>query len=114
MRLYYKLDEDNRVVPCTLEEWSTWMWQNPDQRVVKKTDLGKLGEVSTVFLGLDHRFSTFDGEGDPIVFETMVFNSELEEYTNQQWRYTTYNEALTHHHIVCGELLMSTPTATVT
>jgi hypothetical protein len=38
-------------------------------------------EVSTVFLGLDHRFF---GDGPPLVFETMVFggplNGEMERY----------------------------------
>ena len=55
-------------VPCEdLLEWGRWM-QDGDRHVGETV----VGEhlVSTVFLGLDHRFS---GEGPPILFETMVF-----------------------------------------
>ena len=43
--------------------------------------------VSTVFLGLDHRFG---GSGDPILFETMIFGGPLD---GEQWRAATYDEA---------------------
>jgi hypothetical protein len=53
--------------------------------------------VSTVFLGLDHRY----GEGSPLVFETMIFPSEDGEITD--WcelfgdRYTTIEQARAGH-----------------
>jgi len=46
--------------------------------------------VSTVFLGLDHRF----GAGPPLVFETMVFGGELDGDCD---RYSTYDEAELGH-----------------
>ncbi len=53
--------------------------------------------VSTVFLGVDHGI----GEGDPILFETMVFDKsksgmadELDGYTQ---RYCNYAEAEQGH-----------------
>lgn len=48
-------------------------------------------DVSTVFLGLDHRFG---GGGDPILFETMIFGGPLD---GQQWRYATYDQAERGH-----------------
>lgn len=46
--------------------------------------------VSTVFLGLDHRF----GQGEPLVFETMVFGGPLDQ---EQERYSTWDEAEAGH-----------------
>lgn len=47
--------------------------------------------ISTVFLGLDHSFST---EGPPILFETMVFNGPLH---GDMDRYETWDAAITGH-----------------
>lgn len=49
--------------------------------------------VSTVFLGLDHRF----GEGPPLVFETMVFGGPLDQDVD---RYTTWEEAEAGHAVL--------------
>lgn len=60
----------------------------------KRVALDHVGDVmiSTVCLGLDHRFV---GTGPPIIFETMIFDSEeLEDY---QERYSTEEEALEGH-----------------
>ena len=46
--------------------------------------------VSTVFLGLDHSF----GGGTPILFETMIFGGEYDDY---QERYHTLEEAQVGH-----------------
>lgn len=46
--------------------------------------------ISTVFLGLDHRWSG----GPPLLFETMVFNGPLSE---EQDRYTTWEQAVAGH-----------------
>lgn len=49
-------------------------------------------DVSTVWLGLDHRFT---GEGPPIIFETMIFGpGPLDETTR---RYATEQQALEGH-----------------
>ena len=46
--------------------------------------------VSTVWLGLDHSF----GEGPPLIFETMVFGGEHDQYTE---RYSTEAQARQGH-----------------
>ncbi len=47
--------------------------------------------ISTVFLGINHRFSD---NGPPVLFETMVFGGEHDEY---QERYCTIEEARAGH-----------------
>ena len=44
--------------------------------------------VSTIFLGLDHRYH---GEGEPILWETMIFGGEHDQF---QERYTSKADAL--------------------
>jgi len=68
--VYYKLDENKKVVPCTVEEWARRFDQ--DDRVVGRTTIGSI-LVSTVFTGMDYDFS---GEGPPILWETMIFRLE--------------------------------------
>lgn len=64
---YYKLD-GKVVVPCDdVCEWSSWF--DTAHRIVKQEDVGRFW-VSTVFLGLDHRFGS---DGPPLVFESAVF-----------------------------------------
>jgi hypothetical protein len=46
--------------------------------------------VSTVFLGLDHRW----GDGPPLLFETMVFGGPL---NGNQERYSTWDAAAEGH-----------------
>ena len=50
--------------------------------------------VSTVFLGIDHQF----GEGEPLLFETMIFGGDHDEC---QYRYSTYEEAEAGHNKAC-------------
>lgn len=65
-------------------------WFETADRVVKKTELPDC-EVSTVFLGIDHRHFS---DGPPILFETMIFGGEHNEY---QERYSTWDEAEAGH-----------------
>jgi len=85
----YILDENHNAVEVEdLMEWAK-AFEISDRRV-KKTRLEvsisgllvkdrKLGfvEISTVFLGLDH---SFGAKGPPILFETMVFGGEHDQY----------------------------------
>ncbi len=48
-------------------------------------------EISTVFLGIDYNFS---GQGEPLLFETMIFGGEHDEY---QERCSTWKEAEAMH-----------------
>lgn len=59
-------------------------------KVVKQENLADDVRVSTVFLGLDHRF----GEGPPLLFETMIFGGEHDQY---QTRCSTWSEAEEMH-----------------
>lgn len=88
MSIKYVLD-GHTVVACTdLMTWARWL--ETGERVVAKTRLSG-SEVSTVFLGLDHRFG--DG-GPPIVFETLVFGGVLDGDGD---RYSTWEEAEKGH-----------------
>lgn len=51
--------------------------------------------ISTVFLGVSHTFSFKD---PPMLFETLITNSEGEEI--DMLRYSQYNEALVYHNIL--------------
>lgn len=85
----YILD-GHKVVECDdLMEWAQW-FETAD-RHVDKTMVGDI-KVSTVFLGLDHRF----GEGEPELFETMIFD-DGGEFDEEMWRYATWEEAVAGH-----------------
>lgn len=65
----YILDERGEPVPePDLFTWAAWIEERREQRIVRQEWVGEW-QVSTVFLGLDHRW----GEGPPILWETMVF-----------------------------------------
>ena len=83
----------HKPVHCTdLQEWANW-YEHSDRRLFK-TMVGQI-MVSTVFLCMDHRF---DGEGLPVLFETMVFGGELDMEMD---RYCTWQDAkLGHERIV--------------
>jgi hypothetical protein len=86
---YYRL-VGKRIVPChTLEVWGTWM--ESKDRIVARTDVEGLLQVSTVFLGLDHNFY---GKGPPILFETMIFGDGVDGY---QTRCSTWEQAEQMH-----------------
>lgn len=90
---YYKLDENKNPVPCTLEEFGELYKDSEQHRIVKQTRLPGDILVSTVFLGLDHKF--YSDDGPPILFETMIFGGEHDQY---QERYTTWHDAWIGHH----------------
>lgn len=85
--LYYRL-LGKVAVPCRdVEEWAR-AFEGRD-RIVAKTDVGTM-RVSTVFLGINHRF----GPGDPLLFETMIFDDGDDGY---QERYSTWGQAEEGH-----------------
>lgn len=66
----YILDERGEPVQeKDLFTWAEWLEKSREQRIVRQEWVGEW-QVSTVFLGLNHRW----GEGPPILWETMVFN----------------------------------------
>lgn len=80
--------KDKKPERVDLMTWARW-FENGKQRIVAKTKVGDVS-VSTVFLGIDH---SFDG-GRPLLFETMIFGGEHDQY---QDRYSTYEEAEEGH-----------------
>ena len=91
-RGYYILDANRAVVPVEdLTEWAEW-W-GKDDRIVGHTQVSNEVRVSTVFIGIDHRFS---GMGPPLLFETMVFGGKLDQ---ELWRYSSWDDAEVGHEI---------------
>lgn len=82
--------EGHEVRVVDLLTWAEWLEHAGDKRIVEKTMIGPVC-VSTVFLGLDHRFC---GDGPPILFETMIFGGPNDQ---AQWRYSTWAEAEAGH-----------------
>lgn len=94
MSQFYSLDIDNNPVPCAnVDEWSTWFENNQNRRRVALNTTENGFRVSTVFLGLDHRFSDI---GDPLLWETMIF--EQGDWCDLYCaRYSSYADAVEGH-----------------
>ena len=78
-------------------------WDMKNSRKIAKTEIEGL-LVSTVFLGIDHNFG---GQGDPVLFETMVFLDAKDggqDTRFQMRRSTTIEEAKRNHAIVVSEI----------
>lgn len=76
-------------------QWGRWLEQ-ADRRVDWTGNKDRY--VSTVFLGLDHRYF---GGGPPMVFETMVFvNGEFEDCV----RYASWDDAEAGHKAMCARV----------
>jgi hypothetical protein len=84
-----KYDRDGEPIHDVLE-WAR-LFENDEYRRIALTNLPSGIEVSTVWLGINHRFV---GDGPPLIFETMVFGGEHNE---EMWRYATENEARQGH-----------------
>ena len=80
---------DKHGVPIPMGDWCA-LFGDLDYRRVASDEIGE-SRISTIWLGIDHNFG-FDGE--PILFETMVFGGALD---GEQWRYRTLDEALAGH-----------------
>jgi hypothetical protein len=92
----YILNDKGEIEACDdVYAWGQWFQENDEARRVGKDTVNKGTEteadVSTMFLGLDHRF----GSGPPLLFETMVFGGPHDEW---QDRYSTKAEAEAGHH----------------
>jgi hypothetical protein len=87
---YYKL-EGRTVVETDCMDWERSIER--DSRIVKQDTSPDGKWISTIFLGLDHSF----GDGEPLLFETMVFPKEGEWSELDVQRYSTYEEAEKGH-----------------
>lgn len=82
---------DRGGLPIDMEQWAI-LHGDPDYRKIGLWH-GEDGiTVSTVWLGIDHRFV---GDGDPIIFETMIFGPE--HLDGEMTRYTTHRDAQEGH-----------------
>jgi hypothetical protein len=92
-RGYFTLDADKN--PVHTDDVIVWghYFESAD-RIVAKTEIGE-AQVSTVFLGIDHNW----GEGPPLLFETMIFGGEHNEY---QERCSTWKQAEAEHERACA------------
>ena len=86
--MHYKLDENNKPIPCDIMEYIEWERDGGDVRRVA-FDCKHGVTVSTVFLGLDHGHRG----GLPILWETMVFGIGFKPCE----RYTSHEDAVKGH-----------------
>lgn len=87
--MYYIL-KDKKPVEVDMMEWALGV---KESKSIDSDFLEGGVRVSTIFLGLDHRFS---GDGPPILFETMIFGGPHDGY---QERYCTWEEAKEGHKV---------------
>lgn len=88
---WYKLKYRKPVLCKNVREANMLMALSHSKRV-RSTYIGVYW-VSTVFLFLDHGHN----EGEPILFETMVFKDGDMSGDILQWRTTTWRKALKQH-----------------
>ena len=88
----YTLDGKKPIECEDLLTWAKW-FETANRHVAQDERDGV--RVSTVFLGLDHRFGV---DGPPILFETMIFGGPHDQ---DQDRYSTWEEAEAGHAEMC-------------
>tara|TARA_R110000868_G_C10972576_1_gene770499 strand:- start:30019 stop:30333 length:315 start_codon:yes stop_codon:yes gene_type:complete len=89
MSMFYYLNDDHTVRPCSCAEWAE-QFESIERHVAEDRIDGFF--ISTVWLGNNHNY--FGGR--PLLFETMVFkgDSGSDEYCD---RYATWDEAVEGH-----------------
>jgi hypothetical protein len=85
---------DRQGNPLQLLEWASMLEANPELRIVEQTAMPDGKWISTVWIGINHRFL---GEGPPLIFETMVFPSQADMGELECRRYATEPEARAGH-----------------
>jgi hypothetical protein len=96
--------ENREIKEVDLMTWAKWFETSKDKQIAK-SDSSKGWKVSTVFLGLDHSF----GVGEPLLFETMVFNSNT-ELDGEPFRYSTLGQAEKGHEEIVAKVKDLLPT----
>lgn len=86
---YYVL-KGRTAVPASMIEWARF-FEDFGNRNVSFDEIGGI-TISTIFLGLDHNHF---GGGEPLLFETMIFDESGEG--NYQTRCSTWDEAKAMH-----------------
>jgi len=101
--------KDGKVVPATLLEWGRFLQDN--ERRVIFTTIGRRVRVSTIFMGLDHRWNN---RGAPLIYETMIFAEGLKHLDTVRSLYSTRAQAIRGHKIAIEEVREFLPKAKVT
>ena len=83
------IEVDGVPMPVDLYTWARAFDQRDEAWRVGNDTIGE-AQVSTVFLGLNHRHDA----GAPLLYETMIFGGDHDEY---QVRYTTREAAAAGH-----------------
>jgi len=97
--MMYKLDGKVAVKCEDQNDWASWF--SKTDRTVANDVIGD-SRISTVFLGFDHSLKTDPWfEGEPILFETMVFGGELD---GEQVRCSTWEQAEEMHKHMCEQV----------
>jgi hypothetical protein len=101
--MYYLLTKDKKIKKVEIEEWMNFFEDVKNRQLFKDTFKRKGSKedvlVSTVFLGINHNFMG----GKPLLFETMVFNSET-ELDGEPFRYETFKQAEKGHYKILEKL----------
>lgn len=112
---YWILNEHKECVK--VKDVLTWgkYFENQKRRIVMQENLTVRSNkwsvwevkrkywISTVFLGIDHQWGT----GPPLLFETMVFTGDDEDYEDYTERCSTWKEAIQQHKKVLNEIRQS-------
>ncbi len=77
----------------TIKEWEI-LSQDKDYKLIKQEELKDGKFLSTVWLGLEHGF---DQEGNPLIFETMLFPKKGDWGELDMERYSILEEAEKGH-----------------
>ena len=89
--LLYILENQVPVPTDNLLQWGRWM-EDPNNKQVASTEIDEL-RVTTIFLGVDNQLN----EGQPFLFETLVFKGERLDWDYDGARYRTWEEAKAGH-----------------
>lgn len=92
----YILDGHKPVLEKDILKWSDWF--KTADRSMSRTVVDE-SCICTSFLGIDHNW---DGDGPPLLFETMVFGGSLDEEIE---RYSTWEEAVKGHQVMVDRVI---------
>jgi hypothetical protein len=103
----YILDENGvPVLEPDIMKWASWMG-NPNLKRSAHTNVNGL-TVSTTFLGIDHNFGNAMREQadrrPPILWETMIFNTDDGRFHDFQERYDSKEEAMVRHEEIVASI----------
>jgi hypothetical protein len=104
MMLYVLDEHGNPRREDDVHAWSAWHSKDEQRRSVRRDTFERDGRditVSTVFLGIDHSF----GDGQPVLWETMVFGLDDDDHDDHQYRFTSRDEAVAVHERIVADLL---------